>query len=205
MSWKRRLLVWLSGGAVRTRYPGADQALYLTFDDGPDPQHTPAVLELLRRHDAKAVFFLIGSNAERHPELARSIVEAGHHVGNHSMNHPWFNRIAAAAQRLEISAADRVLERFDGRALHPFRPPHGRATLGSVLEMRRRGQTMLLWSYDSLDYTLGSTELTERLRNAPLSGGDVLLFHDDGAAAVHALETMLPIWKRAGFHFPLPA
>ncbi len=205
MSWKRKLLVWFSGGVVRSRYPGADHALYLTFDDGPDPQHTPAVLELLQRHDAKAVFFLIGSNAERHPELVRSIVEAGHHVGNHSMTHPWFNRIAAAAQRLEISAADRVLERFDGQALHPFRPPHGRATLDSVLEMRRRGQTMLLWSYDSRDFMLGGAELTERLRTAPLRAGDVLLFHDDGAAAVQALETLLPIWKRAGFRFPVPA
>src|SRR5690349_5300060 len=90
---KLRLLRWLPKGLMLTTAPAADRALYLTFDDGPDPAFTPRLLDLLAANDARASFFLLGEEVERHPRIVERMVADGHLVGNHSWNHPNFTRI----------------------------------------------------------------------------------------------------------------
>ena len=123
-----------------TTAPAADRALYLTFDDGPDPDYTPRLLDLLAANDAHASFFLLGEEAERHPRIVERMVAGGHLLGNHSWNHPNFTRIDWREQLGQIEATDRMLERFDGRREHLFRPPSGHFTPSMVARFALRGR-----------------------------------------------------------------
>lgn len=190
---------FLSGKLIRTR--GADSAVYLTFDDGPHPHHTVCLLKLLAEHDAKATFFLLGELAEQSPDLVRQILTEGHEIGNHSMTHPRMSGIGAIEQWAEIDRADAVLQRLDGRRRHLFRPPNGRLTLPAVAASLRRRQPLVLWTIDSQDYRLSPQDVVRRMQSIPPKGGDVILFHDDSACSTIALDTLLPIWKRAGLRF----
>ena len=204
---KMQMLQWLPSAVVSTRGPAAGQALYLTFDDGPNPDHTPALLELLGQHGAKATFFLIGREAERHPRLVQRIVEEGHALGNHSYTHPQFHALSHQEQWREVERADRVLSAFDGRRDHGFRPPRGVFSPRLALRFAANRRKLLYWSYDTLDYQgREPSELAQRLRALPPRAGDVMLMHDDSACSRQLLEQLLPEWKQRGFTFPaLPA
>ncbi len=186
---------------VRTRGVPAEATVYLTFDDGPDPEHTAQLLDLLARHDAKATFFLLGRDVLQSPELVRRILAEGHAIGNHSMTHPRMKSIGLTELWSEVDRADAVLERFDGRRRHLFRPPNGRLTLGMVLACLWRRQPLVLWTIDSLDYKLEPEGVVQHLSQRRPRAGDVILFHDDVACAGRALESLLPIWKQAGLRF----
>ena len=133
MHWIWSVVAFLTVYSVRTRMSRREPTVYLSFDDGPHPEHTPRLLELLRKHGAKATFFLIGDQAEKHPDIVRRIVEEGHTIGNHSMTHPRLSRLSAREQLADIARADAVLERFNGRKRQMFRPPNGRATLATIV------------------------------------------------------------------------
>lgn len=202
-----QLLQWMPHAVVFTRAPDLDQALYLTFDDGPNPDHTPALLELLGKHGVKATFFLIGREAERYPQLVERIVEEGHALGNHSYSHPMFDALTHTEQWVEVERTDQVLSNFDGRSHHGFRPPRGVFSLLLTLRFAFSRRKLAYWSYDTLDYQKREPdELTERLRAAPPRAGDVMLMHDDSDCSRRMLEKLLPEWKQRGFTFrALPA
>ena len=197
---KLRALGWLPRRWVFTRGDARRRVLYLTFDDGPDPQHTPRMLDLLARHGARATFFVIGENAERHPDLMRRIVAEGHRLGNHSWNHPYVERLDLRAQRAQIDRTDRLLQDFDGRARHDFRPPRGAIPGRMLVDCVRRGIRVAYWSYDSLDYShRAPDELVAIARREPLHAGDVVLMHDDSPHSHALLDTMIPEWQAQGF------
>ncbi len=191
------LTVW----QVYTRVRRQSKSIYLTFDDGPDAQYTPRVLELLAANDAKGTFFLRGDNAERNADLARQLVSGGHALGNHSFSHPSFDQLSWSEQAEEIERTDRLLQEFDGRKKHVFRPPYGRLTMSTLLLCLFRRQRVALWTHDSLDFRLETSAIVQRLQDLRVRSGDILLFHDDGAAGIDALEQMLPVWRDAGFRF----
>jgi peptidoglycan/xylan/chitin deacetylase (PgdA/CDA1 family) len=200
--WKTQLLRWLPSGLVTTRGPRDGRSLYLTIDDGPHPSHTPAMLEVLAEHGARATFFLVGREAERHPDTVRRIVAAGHVLGNHSYSHPRFGSIPLREQLEEIEHADRVIAAFDGRATRRFRPPRGELTLGLLAHFAARRRAISFWSYDTLDYQRRPPEeLVEVARRTPPRSGDIVLMHDDGDIAPRMLRTLLPEWRAAGFEF----
>jgi peptidoglycan-N-acetylglucosamine deacetylase len=197
-----QVLGWLPGALVSTRGARADRALYLTFDDGPDPACTPVLLDLLREHQACASFFLVGRNVERHPELVRRMVAEGHRLGNHSYSHPSFGGLSLARQLQEIDATDRLLAGFDGVRRHRFRPPRGVFSLALTLHFAARGRNLTYWSYNSMDYLRRPpAELIERMREAPPRPGEVILMHDDGDCSIRMLQTLLGEWTAAGFRF----
>jgi len=182
-----------------TERPLGGRGLYLTFDDGPHPEVTPALLDLLAEHAAKATFFLLGANAERYPEIARRIVAEGHAIGNHSYSHPRFATIDLDAQRVEIDRTDRILAAFDGSPRHWFRPPSGALPLRMLGDFMRRGRAIAYWSYDSMDYRRQSAEvLARRLREQPPTAGDIVLMHDDDPNTLLALRELVPEWRAAG-------
>jgi len=197
--WK--MISLLGGQRFYMRKPGNERTLYLTFDDGPHPVHTPRFLELLDRHEAKATFFVQGDRAAEFPELLAIIVARGHTLGNHSFSHAALPEIDAYRQAEEIDRADELLCRHDGKAHHVFRPPYGRLTLRALLKCVRRGQPVVLWNHDSMDYRLDSDRVTTRLKAAGIRSGDILLFHDDGETGLNALDIMMPVWRDAGFTF----
>ncbi|MEZ5461184.1 polysaccharide deacetylase family protein [Dokdonella sp.] len=180
----------------------AERCLHLTFDDGPNEQHTPRLLDLLASHAAKATFFLLGEQVEKHPEIVERLVAEGHQLGNHSYDHPRFTRIPMAEQLEQIERTERLLTRFDGKALHRFRPPSGRFPLSLLAYYASNPGSMAYWSYDSLDYQQKSvSELIDVMRNHPPRPGDIVLMHDDSDATIDALAVLLPEWRASGFEF----
>lgn len=204
---KQQLLNLLPDALVVTRGQRGGSLRYLTFDDGPDPRHTPALLDLLAEHGIKAGFFLIGHKAERYPALVERIVAEGHRLGNHSYSHWLFGPMPMRQRMYEIARTDRLLAAFDQRERHPMRPPRGQLPPTLLLCFAAQRRALVHWSYDSLDYREPSDEaLLARLRDQPPKPGDIVLMHDDHARAVTALRAVLPIWRQRGYTFEaLPA
>lgn len=203
---KLKLLRWLPGHWVMTHGVRARRTLHLTFDDGPHPAHTAELLDLLAEHGATATFFVIGEQAERHPDMMRRIVQGGHMLGNHSWSHPRFETLDLDAQREEIARTDKLLSDHDGRMRHDFRPPRGVLPRPMLLDCIRQRRRIAYWSYDSLDYARPPVDhLVASAQRHPPEPGEILLMHDDHDAAAGMLRTMLPVWRGAGFAFePLP-
>lgn len=199
-SRKTRLLGLLPARLVTTRARGRRRTLYLTFDDGPHPEFTPPVLDLLNSHGATATFFLIGERIDRHPGVVRRIVDEGHALGNHSWSHPRMGDLPLPEQIDEIARTDAALSAFDGRTTHPFRPPSGVLPTNLLLHFARVGRTIAFWSYDSHDYEqLPAPILLAQIRANPPRSGDTVLMHDDTAATVELLAALLPQWRADGF------
>jgi peptidoglycan/xylan/chitin deacetylase (PgdA/CDA1 family) len=201
---KSKVMQFLPTGWMLTRLRGGSsgRSLYLTFDDGPNPEYTPPLLDFLEKHDAKASFFLIGEQIERHPDLARRIVDEGHVLGNHSYSHPQFEQLSLVEQFEEIQRTDRLLSSLDGRSRHMFRPPRGVLPLSMVIRCFRERRRICIWSYDTCDYSRKPMDQVLPLigRN-PVRGGDILLMHDDAGLSLDLLRVLLPEWKRQGFEF----
>ncbi len=194
------MLRWLPDGWIQTAGPRAQKSLYLTFDDGPHPEHTPPLLDLLARHGAKATFFLIGEQIDRHSALAQRIVEEGHTLGNHSFTHPQFETLPLDAQFDEIERTDRALASVSGRPRHGFRPPRGVLPLPLMLRFIRQRRRIAYWSYDSLDYSRRpAPELVDIIKRHPVRAGDIVLMHDDSTISLEMLESLIPTWKAEGF------
>lgn len=197
-----KLLRWLPDSWLLTTGPSHDRALYLTFDDGPNEGYTERLLDVLAANQAKATFFLLGEQIERHPDLVRRMVAEGHMLGNHSYNHPRFTRIPHAEQMEQIARTEALLGKFDGRPVHRFRPPSGKFPLSLLMHFAVHRGGMAYWSYDSLDYQrMPATQMIEIMRAQPPRAGDVILMHDESDATVEMLAVMLPEWRNAGFAF----
>lgn len=199
-SRKTRLLGLLPARLVTTRVKSPEKTIFLSFDDGPNPEFTPPVLDLLKAHDATATFFLIGDQLDLHPGVVQRIVAEGHALGNHSWDHPFMSDLPIDRQLDQIARTDAALARFDGRAKHPFRPPCGVLPTNLLAHFARVGRTIAFWSYDSHDYErLPAATLLEQVRACPPRRGDVVLMHDDNADTVELLAGLLPEWRAHGY------
>jgi peptidoglycan/xylan/chitin deacetylase (PgdA/CDA1 family) len=164
--------------------PSSEAAVALTFDDGPDPEVTPRVLDILDRHRAKATFFCIGNRVERFPHVAAAIVERGHAIANHSHNHPnLFAFYGPGAVAREVARAQEAIESASGRRALFFRAPVG--IRGPWLEpcLAREGLSLVSWSRRGLDtVSRDSAAVTSRLTRG-LKHGEILLMHDGSSAS----------------------
>ncbi len=170
----------------------------LTFDDGPDPHVTPAILDMLERHAARASFFCIGERAAAHPELVRDIVRRGHSAENHSHTHP--NGFACYPPRRlarELYRAQDAIAGITGRPPRFFRPPMGfRSPLLDPV-LNRIGLLQVSWTRRGCDATRSDpTSVLHRLTKG-MAAGDVLLLHDGNAARARtdrpAVIEVLPV------------
>jgi peptidoglycan/xylan/chitin deacetylase (PgdA/CDA1 family) len=193
-------------GAVRPHHlkrfllppgPAAEPGrIRLTFDDGPHPTVTPAVLDRLASYHHAAAFFLVGSRVAAAPDLPAAIRAAGHVVGNHTFTHrrlPWGD---TAAARIELTRCQEVVP----QATH-FRPPFGRLTPGLWRAARRLGLTPAGWSLDAHDWrcrTLADTVACARRLLAAVRPGDVILLHDDRPTVLPLLDVLLPGLRERG-------
>lgn len=201
-SKKRHLLDLLPNALVQTRGPRLGNARYLTFDDGPDPEHTSPLLDLLAAHGVCASFFLVGQKVERYPELVRRIVSEGHMLGNHSYSHWEFRNMTLRKQLDEVHRTDALLRAFDQQPHHRVRTPRGYLAAPLLLYFASHRRSLVHWSYDSLDYQPQSVEaLVLRLRTHPPMAGDIVLMHDDSDKACSALSILLPEWLASGHTF----
>lgn len=172
---------WL--GPNLTHLPRQRPEVALTIDDGPDPQVTPAVLDLLDTLQAKATFFCIGEHVRQHPELAREIVRRGHALGNHSEHHRHhFSVMGPARLRREISAAQATLEDVTGQSPRFFRAPAGLRNIFLDPVLHELGLQLASWTRRGFDTRTGDAALVLQRLTRNLAAGDILLLHDHHAA-----------------------
>lgn len=154
------------------------RALALTFDDGPDPRWTPAVLRLLGKADASATFFVCGRAARRHPQLVRAAADEGHGVGGHTWDHVRIDGLGAAGWRREVDETHELLEDLLGRPVRYFRPPWGVLSLSALARLHRRGLAAVLWSVWGEDTSHRDPAHVAALTCAGLEPGAIVLLHD---------------------------
>jgi peptidoglycan/xylan/chitin deacetylase (PgdA/CDA1 family) len=185
-----------------TSGPATSRSVALTFDDGPDPVNTPAVLDRLRALGVRATFFVLGSRAEAYPELVARIVAEGHALGHHSFAHAPPERTTALDLVGEARRTSELLSRICGARPRLFRPPRGKLTPGKLVGLWALGQTIVLWNRDPKDYALGATEPLRRwFESAPLAGGDIVLLHDVHSHVAPALDAVVARARALGLSF----
>jgi cellulose synthase/poly-beta-1,6-N-acetylglucosamine synthase-like glycosyltransferase/peptidoglycan/xylan/chitin deacetylase (PgdA/CDA1 family)/spore germination protein YaaH len=190
----------------------------LTFDDGPDPDWTPAILDILKRENVPGTFFVIGKNGQAHPDLLRRIVNEGHEIGNHTFTHPNLGEIPGGITTLELNATQRLIESITGRSTVLFRPPYfGDAEADTPEEVapaiiaKDLGYIMIGLRIDPSDWKPGVTadEIVQRtvdraMDTNPETRGQVVLLHDSGgdrAATIEALPRVIHELRARGFKF----
>jgi peptidoglycan-N-acetylglucosamine deacetylase len=151
----------------------------LTFDDGPHPQGTPAVLDILRRERVPATFFLVGEQVRRNPSLAHEVLAAGHSIGLHCDRHRNLLRLAPWQVREDIARALDTIEAATGISPHLYRPPYGVLNAAALRLARSHGWRTLLWSHWGRDWDAHATpaSITARVSDGARDGA-VLLLHD---------------------------
>lgn len=158
---------------------GTPGGVVLTFDDGPHPQGTPAVLEALREADATATFFLAGEQVIRRPALAAEIVSAGHRVELHCHRHRNLLRLSVREFLDDAERAKAAIEEATGQAIADYRPPYGIFSAATLRAVRRRGWRPVLWSRWGRDWTRRATpESIARRASSGVEAGDIVLLHD---------------------------
>ncbi|MEO7854570.1 MAG: polysaccharide deacetylase family protein [Rubrivivax sp.] len=170
------------GAPARARH-----AVALTFDDGPDPEVTPAVLDLLDALAVRATFFCIAERAHAHPALTRTIVARGHDVQNHSLRHRHtFALLGPGALRREIGQAQAVLADITGRTPHCFRAPAGLRNPFLDPVLHRFGLTLVSWTRRGFDTRARDADRVLQRLATGLGSGDILLLHDGNAGRTRA-------------------
>lgn len=149
----------------------------LTYDDGPHPEGTPAVLDALREQGVKATFFLVGEQVERYPDLAAQIVQEGHEAAVHGFRHRNQMRLAPRAFAYDLERALATITEACGQPTW-YRPPYGIFTVTGLAAVRHRGLRPQLWSKWGRDWRASSPSQIASLATRALADGDVILLHD---------------------------
>ena len=187
--------------------PVSQQAVALTFDDGPSPVYTPQIMALFEKYQAHGTFFVTGRQVEEHPALVEALLRAGHEVGNHSFSHPRFTEIdqPSREQELERTAVDLDLLGCPP-AERLFRPPYSAYDDRLKTYLAHTHRRLVLWSIDSGDWRgLPAPAITKNVMTR-VQNGAIIIFHDndendraDRRPTVEALGAILPALKAAGY------
>jgi peptidoglycan-N-acetylglucosamine deacetylase len=169
-TWGEQRIIW----SVETQ---AREAA-LTFDDGPDPDFTPRILDILDHYGAKATFMMMGHNADRHPELVREVVEAGHEVGSHGWRHLNLAETTHAETRREIESGIRLVEERAHVPVRVFRPPYGRFGEAAVRLLGLRRCDLVVWSVTRGKLAWHVPQQVASHIIGSLGSGDIVDLHD---------------------------
>ncbi len=176
--------------------------LALTFDDGPHPQLTPKLLDILRQQGVRATFYVIGRNVETYPDIARRIVAEGHEIANHSWSHPALTKVSSAKLKQELESTSNVIERETGRRPTNMRPPYG-AINDRVRQaiLQDHKLDVIMWSVDPLDWKRpGASVVTQRMVQGAKPGA-ILLAHDIHPGTIEAMPQTIAQLKAKGYGF----
>jgi peptidoglycan/xylan/chitin deacetylase (PgdA/CDA1 family) len=181
----------LGPNLVRLPAP-AGRVVAITIDDGPDPEVTPRVLEMLARHGACATFFCVGQQLRQQPQLARELVQRGHAIENHSEHHFFsFSLLGPRAMAAEIAFAQRTIVDTCGVAPRFFRAPAGLRNPFLQPILAAQGLALASWTRRGFDTVAGDPVLVERRLLRGLGAGDILLLHDHRAARTRAGQPVI--------------
>lgn len=196
-------------GRVATRFATPRREVWLTIDDGPDPEDTPRLLDLLDRHEARATFFVIGERAARHPALVSEILRRGHEIGHHTHTHPAGSFWCASPRRLhaELDRATATLAAA-GATLRWFRAPAGIKHLGLETALEARGLTCVGWTIRSGDCLARVPEDVASHVIPRLTPGAIILMHEGisvrPAVRIRAISLILEAGTAQNYRFVLP-
>ncbi|MEL6163813.1 MAG: polysaccharide deacetylase family protein [Cyanobacteria bacterium J06641_2] len=180
-----------------------EKLIALTFDDGPWPGYTAQILEILKKNNVKATFFVVGNVLTRYPDLGKRIVTEGHTIGNHTWHH-WYHYFNKQAAALEIDRTADLIYKTTGTKTTLFRPPGGILHNGLADYAKSKDYAVIMWSADSIDYALPppSTLVARVVRQA--TPGGIVLLHDGGGPrknTVAALPSMIKNLRDKGYRF----
>lgn len=187
------MVIEQSSALLRWIYPKAlwriqprEKAVYLTFDDGPIPEATPFILDMLEQHNAHATFFMVGDNARKYPHLVEEVRRRGHRIGNHTFNHLGGLRHSTDAYAENVEKANALLH------TELFRPPHGWMRLGQYRRLRK-SYRIVMWDLVTRDYSQRLTA-DDVLRNVKryTRPGSIITFHDS-LKSIDKLRQALPL------------
>lgn len=193
----------MSGDTIHHAFATNRKAVAITFDDGPNPVYTPAILDILRDAGAKATFFMIGSQIDRFPDIARTVHAEGHEIGNHTYTHPYLTRLDEESCRSELLRTHKLIEALAGQPPRSFRPPYfdcdgrvadiaanlGYSVIGAVNGAARD------WEQPGVRHIVESSR-------ASVKPGCVLLFHDgfgDRSQTVEAVRQLVTELAAEGY------
>ena len=184
---------------MNATHHGKVGTLTITFDDGPHPEHTPAILEILKQHNVPATFFMIGKHVDEHPTIAKKVADAGHEIGNHSYNHRNRHGILSTQKVAEeIAQCNGAITKATGVHTHYYRPPFGVTNPNIASAVGHSNMQAIGWDIRSLDTTTNDADallkrITDRIEN-----GSILLLHDTQPVTVAVLPKLLDYCKQQG-------
>lgn len=196
-----------------TQLPRKGRFVALTFDDGPSPDTTMPILDILDQAGIKATFFDIGDNAAEFPAIQREVARRGHVIANHTWSHPWLPTLTDAQLRHELDATTALVTRNTGRKVCFVRPPMGGTNARIEAAIAARGQSTVMWQGDTNDWRAPGVAAIVRgaLTSAPLGESVIVLLHDAkmmneagrkaGAQTVAALPQIIQGFKARGYTF----
>jgi len=162
-----------------------EKSVYLTFDDGPDPQITPWILDFLHEQKLKATFFCVGENVLKYPHIFTRIKQEGHSVGNHTMNHLKGTKTPLKSYIQNVEEADQLIQST------LFRPPYGRMTFRQTQLLKKRYK-IIMWSWLSNDFNKKiSPEYILKKAATQIQQGDIIVLHDNSKTA-ERIQLILP-------------
>ena len=187
--------------------PNDENKIYLTFDDGPTPEITEWVLEELEKYKAKATFFCIGNNIQKHPGIFSKVIEKGHSIGNHTFNHlkGWEISTNEYIENVKQCSEEFLNCKLNTEHCKLFRPPYGKIKLSQSKKLRKLGFKIIMWDVLSADYdhTISPEKCLENvLKN--VKSGSIIVFHDSIKAfpnLEYTLPKALEILTKKGFVF----
>ena len=190
-----------TGGREQSVLKPGEKYVALTFDDGPSPDVTPRVLKILKQHHAKATFFMLGSQVEKHPSLAAQVAHAGHEIGNHTDRHINLTQLEKSQLVREVTNSSQEIEEATGHIPTLIRPPYGEINSQVEEVARSNGSSLILWSVDSLDWKSKNAEAINEVVQEEVVSGSIILLHDVHPTTADALPKLLDTLEQEGYHF----
>jgi peptidoglycan/xylan/chitin deacetylase (PgdA/CDA1 family) len=189
--------------SITWRISTQEKILFLTFDDGPIPEVTPQVLQLLKKYNAKATFFCIGENIKKHPEVFKMVLDDGHSIGNHTYNHlnGWKTDSKKYLENVELCQSEIRNQKSETKF---FRPPFGRISFSQISNLKSQ-TSIVMWDVLSEDWkqNLSAEDCFEKVKRKA-KPGSIIVFHDSLKAEkrmLPALEKTLQYFSEKGFRF----
>lgn len=183
---------------IATNQSSKQKTIALTFDDGPDPDYTVRILDILDKYKAKATFFMVGKRVHTYPEIAKKVAKAGHELGNHTWNHPSLTKVDDTTLYNEVRSTSDIIEGVTGQLATVFRPPYG-AVDDKVRESTKL--PVVLWSVDTLDWEHHDPELLLAHIEKDVRPGSIILMHDIHETTADGLDAVLEYLQSQNYKF----
>lgn len=176
--------------------PGENKYVALTFDDGPHETVTYEILDVLKKYDARATFFVLGVHAEDHPEVLKRVAAEGHEIGNHTWGHPYLTEISQEKIKQDVKKADEFILNITGQMPGLLRPPYGHVNETVIAAVNK---PLIKWSLDTRDWESQNPDAIFEKVQTKVKDGDIIIMHDTLPTTAEALELVLPWLYEQGY------